>query len=513
MLSPKTKRWSTAGLILIGVIIGVIFASNFNWTPKGLANRSETRLNLDEEREPLPEAVLQLQNTGKAFTAVSKEILPTVVSIATSRIIRRSENQEDGIPNIFRDFFGREFRNQQPETQRLQGLGSGVIVSRDGYILTNHHVIENADDIKVSLYDNRTFEAKLVGTDPLTEVAVIQIEGENLPVARLGNSSELEVGEWVLAVGNPLQLTSTVTAGIVSAMSRAIGIIQDQDTERTGGSYAIENFIQTDAAINRGNSGGALVNLKAEVIGINTAIATGTGYYAGYGFAIPINLAKKIMDNLITHGYVVRAWLGISMQNVDELVAERFGMDRPRGVRIVQILDDSPAAKAGLQTMDIILKLDGKDVNQSNEIQNAIALMNPDEIVTLTVFRDKKEVDVKVKLGQRETGRPAETTEVDDEFPNLGLTVRTLDNEIRSQLRHDYYDGLNGAIVTDIERYSPGADAGIRREDLIVAIEDEEIESAGDYRRSLRGFEKGKVVIFHIQRRSNRLQIFVRIPR
>ncbi len=504
MISSRTKRWS-AGFIFIGIIIGIILTTNLNWTPKGFASRVVA---LDEPSQNKPsQEVLRLQDTGKAFTAVSREILPTVVSISTSRIVKRSQQEDDFWSPFFKDFFGREF--QQPETQRLQGLGSGVIVSKDGYILTNNHVIENADDIKVNLYDNRNFEAKLVGTDPLTEVAVIKIQGENLPVARLGNSDELEVGEWVLAVGNPLQLNSTVTAGIVSAIGRSIGIIQDSEPTE-GGSYAIENFIQTDAAINPGNSGGALVNLKAEVIGINTAIATSTRYYMGYGFAVPINLAKKIMNDLIGKGYVTRAYIGIGMRPVDENVAERFGLDRPRGVRIDQVIKDSPAEKAGLKPLDIILKLDGKETNKSNEIQNAVALKNPGDEVVLTIFRDGKERDVRVKLGQRDTGKETVQEAGDDEMPELGISVIDLDNSVRSELRLGRDD--QGVVVSVVTPYSNAADAGIQRGDLITRIEDTQVKSVSDYRKVLRSRPKGKVAIFNIKRENTELYAFVKIP-
>lgn len=512
MWSAKTKVWSTAGLIFIGVVVGIIFASNFNWIPQGFATRSSNAPVILGTQDSAPEAILQLQNTGKAFTAVSKEVLPTVVSISTSKIIQRSSRDEEFWSPLLRDFFGREFRLRQPETQRQQGLGSGVIVSKDGYILTNHHVIGSADDIKVTLYDNQTFEAELVGTDPLTEVAVIKIDGDDLPVARLGNSEDLEIGEWVLAVGNPLYLTSTVTAGIVSAKGRAIGIIRDANADESEGSYAIENFIQTDAAINPGNSGGALVNLRAEVVGINTAIATRTGYYQGYGFAVPINLAQKIMKDLINQGYVTRAWLGIGMNQVTEAMAERFNLDRPKGVLIGQVIDDSPAKKAGLKPLDVLLKLDGKQINQSNEVQNAIALKNPGDIVSLTILRDGVEKTVRVKLGQRDTGRELTKEKTEEDLPKLGLTVQTLTDEIRSGLRHDYYDDEEGVIVTDVERYSVAFDAGIRQEDLIVRIEDIRIGSVSEYKKALRKFDKGQVVIFHLKRRSTEFPAFVKLP-
>ena len=497
-----------AGLIFIGLIVGVILTTNLNWTPRTFASRTPVEpVTLGNPADP-PDSVLRMQDTGKAFVAVSREILPTVVSISTSRIIRRSP-QDNPLGDIFRDWFGRENRQSEPEVQRQQGLGSGVIVNREGYILTNHHVIQNAEDIKVTLYDNRYFEAKLVGTDPLTEVAVIKIEGDDLPVARLGNSEELEIGEWVLAVGNPLQLSSTVTAGIVSAKSRNIGIIRDADAESEG-SYAIENFIQTDAAINPGNSGGALVNLSAEVVGINTAIASRTGYYQGYGFAIPVDLAKKIMNDLIEKGYVTRAWLGIGMRAVTEAVAERYNMDRPRGVLVETVMDRSPASRAGVEVLDIILEIDGEGVNQPNEIQNAVALKSPGETVTLTLLRNRRERTVEVELGQRDTGREMVREEEEPGMPVLGLNVDDLNSTYRSQLNLDEDDV--GALVISVEPYSAAFDANIRRGSLITRIEDDPIRSVSDYRRAIRKYQEGQVVIFHLRYQQNEYHAFVKMP-
>ncbi|MCJ7812658.1 Do family serine endopeptidase [bacterium] len=509
MWSSKTKLWSTAGLIFIGIIVGVIFTSNFNWSPEGLAFRDVKPVVLGAVGEP-SEALLQLQDTAPSFAAVSKEIIPTVVSISTSRIVNSSPQTDNYFGPLLRDWFGREFPLQEPEQQRLQGLGSGVIVSSDGYILTNNHVIENADDIKVTLYDNRSFTAELVGTDPLTEIAVIKIDGENLPVALLGNSDALEIGDWVLAVGNPFELSSTVTAGIVSAKGRRLDIIEDTESEGSG--YAIENFIQTDAVINPGNSGGALVNLRGEVIGINTAIQTTTGYYQGYGFAVPINLAKKIMTDLVNQGYVTRAYLGIGMQPVTEVIAERYNLDRPKGVLIDSIIKDSPAEKAGLKELDIFLKLDGREVNQSNEIQNAIALKNPGDTVTITVWRDGKEKQVEVKLGGRDTGKEVAVApkNTDETLPKLGLEVQNLTNQIRSQISE--YKNSEGVIVTNVEPYSTASDAGIVIDDLITKIEDQPIQSVSDFEKAIRGFEKGDVVIFYIQRGNANSHAFVKIP-
>lgn len=511
MWSKQQKLWSVTGFILIGVLVGVVLTANFGWTPRGFAAKSGPPV-LGSQDAP-SDALLQLQNTSKAFTAVSKEVLPTVVSVYTTKVVKASRNREE-LPPMFREFFGRNFEMPRQEDQAMQGLGSGVIVSADGYILTNNHVIREADEIKVRLNDKRTFEAKVIGADPLTDVAVIKVDGKNLPVARLGDADRLEIGEWVLAVGNPLNLNSTVTAGIVSAMGRQINILRDQDEDAASnrGSYAIENFIQTDAAINPGNSGGALVNLRAEVVGINTAIATQTGTYMGYGFAIPIGLARKVMADLIENGYVTRAWLGIAMRNVDDAAAERFGMKAPTGVIVEEIMEDSPARKAGVKPLDVILKIDGKEMNSSNEVQGLIALKKPGETVNLAVLRDGKTITVPVKLGQRETGKTAgRAAEAEEDMPKLGLSVQTLGPDERRQMSD--YKSDEGVIVTEVEPAGSAFDAGIRRGDLITAIEEKPVPTLAEYRKVIRSFEKGKVVIFKVKSRDRSFHAFVKLPK
>jgi serine protease Do len=502
-----------AGVLIIGVAVGMVLTSNLGLTPKGVAGKKADPIVLGSQSAPSQE-LLNAQNTSKAFTVISKEMLPTVVSVATSKIIKRSQQEDDFFNNpFFRDFFGRNNAPRQPQNQKMEGLGSGVIVSKDGYILTNNHVVEQADDIKVTLYDHRQFEAKLVGKDPLTEVAVIKIDAKDLPVARLGNSDELEIGEWVLAFGNPLGLNSTVTAGIVSAKSRGdLQIIQDKDQEKSSGSYAIENFIQTDAAINPGNSGGPLVNLKGQVIGINTAIATGTGYYAGYGFAIPVNLAGKIMNDLINKGYVTRAWLGIGMKPVDENIAERYNLERPRGILVEQVMDDSPAQKAGIKVLDVILKVDGKEVDQSNQVQNYIILKNPGDVVTLSVLRDGKTIAIPVKLGQRDTGKTGEKGEAEEEGEvKLGLTVQNITDAVRQQF--DIDRGQEGVVVTDLDANGAAADARLRPGDVLVKIEDKPVKTVADYKKIIRSFPKGKVVIFTLLRGNDTIHAFVKLPK
>jgi len=515
MKSNNSKWMPVTGFILIGVAIGIIFASNMNWPSKSIAAKSESPSPsvVVPESEP-SEAVLRLQNTSQAFVEITKETLPAVVTITATKFVTRSRMTDNPFAPFFEEWFGRP-RNQQNEKEEKipqGGLGSGFIVSDKGYILTNNHVAGDADELVVELSDKRQFEAEIVGTDPYTDVAVIKIKGENLPVARLGNSEGIEIGEWVLAMGNPLGLNSTVTAGIVSALNRNIGILDERDSE-SGGGYDIENFIQTDAAINRGNSGGPLVNLRGEVIGINTAIASGTGFYAGYGFAIPINLARKIMDDLIKQGYVTRAYLGIGMMNVTENEAEYYGLERVRGARIDQVVEDGPADQAGLKELDIILKVGDKEINEPSDVQSTIAMMAPGDEVNITVLRDKKEKVVKAKLGKRDTGkdevRVADSDE-DEGLPDLGIEVQNLTNEIRREV--DAYEEDEGVIVARVDRYSAGAEARIGRGDLITAIEDKPVKNTRDYRKALRDLEKGKVVLFRLKRGDNETVAFVKIP-
>ncbi|HHS12497.1 MAG TPA: Do family serine endopeptidase [bacterium] len=502
MWSKQIKIWSGAGLILAGVVAGIVFSANMNWMTPGVASEAESKA--AERAEPPPD-LPSIQNMNRIFVDAAQEILPTVVSISTSRMVERSRSSS--LPPLLRDWFGLE-DSDPPARQRQYGLGSGVVVSRDGYILTNHHVINESDDIQVTLYDKRVVKGDLVGTDPLTEIAVIKVDAGDLTAARLGDSEILEIGEWVMAVGNPLELSSTVTAGIVSAKGRNIQLVGRGEEESN---FAIENFIQTDAAINRGNSGGPLVNLRGEVVGINTAIASGTGYYAGYGFAVPINLARKVMQDLIEKGFVVRAYMGLAMRNVDKVIADRFGMDRPTGVLVAEVVEDSPAEKAGMKPLDVILKLDGKEVTQSNQVQNMVALKNPGDTVALTILRDGKERAVRIKLGQRETGRSTVLPQEEEtSFADLGLTVRDLTDELRS--RFEWYRDDEGVLVTDLERYSAAAEANITRGSLILQIEDQPVTSVSDYRRILKKAEKGQVVIFHCKYRDTRYHAFVKIP-
>ncbi len=366
-----------ASLLVIGVLFGAVLVSGF-----GLVRPSLADVNLGAEEPPV-NLDADASSFSQSFIEVAETVTPTIVQITVV-----SERQ-----NPHNDFFFFPFKDM-PQEQR--GSGSGIIISEDGYIITNNHVVENASKVSVGLYDKRRFDATVIGTDPLTDLAVIKIDAEKLPVAYLGDSDNLKVGQWVMAIGNPLSLSSTVTAGIVSAIGRGqLGLIRD--------SYGVENFIQTDAAINPGNSGGALVDLSGSVIGVNSAIAAGGGgTYIGYGFAIPINLAKAVAKDLIAHGKVSRGYIGVNIGEVDNAIAKSLGMDKPRGIIIQGIVEGGAASESDLKAGDVILKIDGREVNRPNELQSFVAAKTAGTIVTLTLFRDGEEIDRESNFKRKE---------------------------------------------------------------------------------------------------------------
>jgi len=437
------------------------------------------------------------------FTEVAKAVIPTVVSINSTMTIRTSELWQNQLEEKqLREFFGEKYLNFPiPREFRQRGSGSGIIVSKNGHILTNMHVVEKAEVIKVTLSDNRTFKATLVGADPLTELAVIKIDGKNLPVAELGNSDSVQIGEWVLAIGNPLELQSTVTVGIISAIGRDINVIADN--------YGVENFIQTDATINPGNSGGALVNLKGHVIGINTAIATQSGYSQGYGFAIPINLAKEIMKDLIRHGYVVRSYLGISMQDVNEKIARALGLKHPAGVFIDHVTEYSPAQIFGLREKDVLIKIDNQIVNKGNIVQSIIAQKKPGDEMLLTIMRRNRLLKVAVTLGERRGSKVKLINKNQQRrFHNLGLEVESIGRRLAEEL--DLRMG-EGVLVTAVKQLSPAFDAGIQINDIILEIDDRLITSVYGFENVINELKKGKVSIFKMKRGENTFHLFIEV--
>jgi serine protease Do len=426
-------------------------------------------------------------NPNKLFTNAAKLILPAVVSIQSTQVFRF-------IPEDHPDFFH-------------PGSGSGIIISSNGYILTNFHVVNEARDLHIVLYDHREFPAEYVGSDPTTDIAVLKIEAEDLPVAYMGNSENIEIGEWVLAVGNPLNFASTITAGIISAVGRDINII-DED-------YRIENFIQTDAVINPGNSGGALVNLSGELIGINTAIATKTGFNQGYGFAIPVNLAKKVANDIVRFGHVKRGLLGISIGRVTSSTARAMGLEKPIGVFIQGVTKDFPAEKVGLRQGDIILSVNGEVVNAPNELQMKIANNHPGTKVKLNIWRDGQENKFEVVLAEAPISETKSFLSIEDDeiqYENLGLKIRNL-----TQTEKDYLETNHGVLVEKVYTGSPAQYGGIFQGDVILSIDEKMVNSKTDIENLIKNAPSGIVLKIQIRRKfgngeiNNRI-VFVEVP-
>ncbi len=373
---------------------------------------------------------------------------------------------------------------------RQRSLGSGFIINRDGLILTNNHVVENAEEIVVKLSNDKEYKAELVGRDAKTDIAVVKIKADKadeLTPAILGDSDALKVGEWVMAIGNPFGLEHTVTTGIVSAKGRFIG----------QGSY--DDFIQTDAAINPGNSGGPLVNLKGEVVGINSAIFSRSGGNIGIGFAIPINLAKELLPQLQEKGRVTRGWLGVYIQRVTPEIAESLGLDEARGALVADVMSDTPASKADIEVGDVIVEFDGNKINESTELPLMVARTAIGKKVKVKVIRRGKTKTVDVEIG--ELKEEEEAGPVEGKAEEFGLSVQTLTPEIAESLGID--SDVKGVVVAGVEPGSPADDAGLQRGDVILEVNRETVESLGDYRKAVKKVESGKSVLFLVRRGDN----------
>lgn len=398
------------------------------------------------------------------FTSVAELVTPTVVHIKVTtgpskeeRNIPKSPDEMDPF-EFFRHFDG-------PQGPR-QGSGSGVIISDDGYIATNNHVVADASKIEVVLNDKRTYIAEIVGTDPSTDLALIRISETELPFLTFGNSDDVKVGQWVVAVGNPFNLTSTVTSGIVSAIGRNIDLLRSESNK-----YAIENFIQTDAAINPGNSGGALVNVGGQLIGINSAIASNTGSYAGYGFAIPVNIVKKVMDDLKNYGKVQRGLLGVSIQDISQELAEDKGLKDLKGVFVAEVIAGAAAEGAGIKKGDVILKIDGIEINSSSKLQEEVGKHRPGDKLKVSVLRGTKNLDIDVVLKSADGKTTIEVAEKTDKSSNNGMSMEPTTKEERTKLNIK-----NGVKVSGIEG-GVFKNAGIPKGFVITHINNEPVYS------------------------------------
>ncbi|MEN6309699.1 MAG: Do family serine endopeptidase [Anaerohalosphaeraceae bacterium] len=421
-----------------------------------------------------------LRKTSRAFTEVAKKAVPAVVAVQVEQTVSSDMEGFGSSPfddEFFRRFFGPRFSPRNSEPQLRKGQGSGFIISSDGYILTNNHVVDSADKITVVLKDGRKLEAKVIGTDPDSDVAVIKVEGKDFPTIELGDSDAVEIGEWVIAVGNPFGLAETVTVGVVSAKGRQIGI--------TEGGY--EDFIQTDAAINPGNSGGPLLDLDGKAIGMNSAIISQSGGYMGIGLAVPINMAKAVKEQLISGGKVVRGYVGITMnpEGLTPELAESFGYKGEGGVLVTEVLEESPAAKAGLKQGDIITQLNDKPVSGNDYFRNTVSLMAPGTKIKLTVFRDGKEKDITVEVASlSESKMSTKTSEIGTK---LGLSVVPVDSDVARQLGAK---GDQGVVVAEVTPRSPAQNAGLRPGMIILGVNQVYVNSVGEFNEALKETEQ-----------------------
>lgn len=431
------------------------------------------------------------------FVYAAETSTPTVVHIK-STIVRQQRPNARQVPDFFREFFGEDFRQgpQQPRAQ--EASGSGVIISEDGYIVTNNHVVEGADELEVTLFNKSKLRAKIVGTDPSTDIAVIKVEEKDLPAIVFGNSETVKVGEWVVAVGNPFNLESTVTAGIVSAKGRGLGIISQEYNRKYGnsnkkfeGDSPLESFIQTDAVVNPGNSGGALVNLKGELIGINTAIASPTGSYAGYAFAVPTSIVKKVTTDIIKFGGVQRGYLGIQLDDLDSKKATEYGVKVNRGAYVAKIVENSAAGAAGIKEGDVIVKVDGNSVISVPHLQQMIGMQAPNDKVNITINRDGKERDITVTLRNRDGGSDIiKRDEKAATLASLGASFQNLTAEEVQRLKRYKVEG--GVKVTDVKggKFSrTGAEAGF----IITKINGKSVNSVKELENALSGKEESMV--------------------
>jgi serine protease Do len=480
-------RWVAAVVVAVALIGGGVLAIGLrNWSGQKVFGAQNLELRLARSAEPI-----SLGNFSNGFASVLKPALPAVVNIHTSKIVKSKPSQMMPFFNdpMFRQFFGDQGfgqgQQQQPQTEREQSLGSGVIITSDGTIVTNNHVIEGASDIEVDLSDKREFKAKLIGTDTKTDVAVLKIDATNLPTLAVGDSSKLQVGDVIFAIGDPFGIGETATMGIVSATGRGgLGI------------EGYEDFIQTDAAINPGNSGGAMIDLHGDLIGINTAILSGGGGgNQGVGFAIPINMARSVMDQIVGHGKVVRGYLGLFPQDVTPVLAQQFGLSKPGGALVSGLKPDAPAAKAGLRDGDVILELNGQPVESANDLRLRVSQSAPGTTVKLLVSRDGKTQAMNVTLGELPPDKTAEETPGESTGSDglEGVNVQDVTPDALQELQLPA--GTRGVVVTSVDPSSSAAEAGLDRGFVIQEVNRKPVHSVSEYKQALASAGKQSVLL------------------
>ncbi|NOY65767.1 MAG: DegQ family serine endoprotease [Nitrospirae bacterium] len=474
--------------VIIGIIFGLFISSRLN----------VQQISLAQDTGISREATDFLGKLSTSLSEVAEKVKPAVVNISTTKTVTLRQTPFDEFFNdpFFRRFFGPDFPFGHKRKYRSSALGSGVIVTDDGYILTNNHVIKDADEIKVVLQDKREFKGKVIGTDPKTDLAVVKIDATGLTALKLGDSDKLHVGEIVLAVGNPFGLSHTITMGIVSAVGRSqVGIADYED------------FIQTDAAINPGNSGGALVNTKGELVGINTAIFSTSGGYMGIGFAIPSNMAKAVMKSIIKYGKVIRGWLGVTIQDLTPEIAEHFDIKEEKGSLVTDVVKDSPADKAGFRRGDLIIEFDGKPVKDSTSLRNMVANTPPGKRVQVKVIREGKERILNVTLGEFPEEETISSAATAEENVLRGVHVQELTPDLRESL--GIPEKVQGVVVTGVEEDSPAYEV-LKRNDVIQEINRESIKSIKDYKKTVSKLKKGESVLLLVYRGGGYIYITIK---
>ena len=482
----KNKRYGVKGLLAIGLpflVAGVMMASGLNWTSPSVAgdftgeNQVTVETRLDKPR---------------SFAELAESLSPSVVNVKVTKVQKATFHGSQIPEGHFGDFFERFFKEmpRMPENHRTQGAGSGVIISEDGYILTNNHVVEGAKEVTVTLADKKEYDAEIIGLDPKTDLAVLKIESKkSFPAADMGNSEQLKVGDWVLAIGNPFGLNHTVTSGIVSAKGRVIG----------AGPY--DDFIQTDASINPGNSGGPLFNMKGEVVGINTAIIP---QGQGIGFAIPVNTAKPLIPQLVADGEVTRGYLGVNIQTITPELAKALDIKDPKGALVADVFQDSPADKGGIRRGDVIIAFNGKEVKDNHDLPAIVAATPVDEKATVTVVRDGKERELDVTVGKLPTDDTKLAKTSKPAKGKWGLQLHNMSPQIGQQLR---LQADQGVVIVGVEPGSPAHEAGLRKGDVIVEVNRQAVNSVDEVKENIKKSKDKDNLLLLVQRQNGKFYV------